>query len=194
MIYYDDHIWDLNLHQALAEVCEQRREYALRYCQERDQRLCLAAYILLWRALRLEYGIDEAPEFIYGNHGKPFLKGHPEIHFSLSHCPVAVACAVSDHPVGIDIETTAHYSIEVARRVMNDDEILQIEASAQPEVTFTRLWTMKESLYKLTSDDTGGDIRHMLDNVVLPVSFETIVFPHGICTLCRSMGEYENTK
>lgn len=193
MIYYDDHIWDFDLQQALAEVSQQRREYALRYRQERDQRLCVAAYRLLQRVLRLEYGIDETPGFIYDPHGKPVLQGHPDIHFSLSHCHGAVACAVSDHPVGIDIETTGHYTIEVARQVMNDDEIRQIEASAQPAVTFTRLWTMKESLYKLTGDDNDGDIRHMLDKMP-PVSFETIVFPHGVCTLCRSMVECENAE
>ena len=189
MIYYDDHIWDFDLQQALAEVSSQRREYALRYRQERDQRLCVAAYNLLWRALRFEYGIDEAPVFNYDFHGKPVLQGRPDIQFSLSHCHEAVACALSDHPVGIDIESTEHYTIEVARHVMNDDEIRQIEVSAQPEVTFTRLWTMKESLYKLTGDN-NGDIRHMLDKAPA-VTFETIVFPHGVCSVCRSMVDNE---
>ena len=73
---------------------------------------------------------------------------------------------------------------------MNDDEIRQIEAAALPAVTFTRLWTMKESLYKLTGDDNNGDIRHMLDKAP-PVTFETIVFPHGVCTVCCSMADNE---
>ena len=184
MIYYDDHIWDFDLQQALVEVSPQRREYAVRYRQERDQRLCVAAYNLLWRALRSEQGIDEAPVFIYDPHGKPALQGRQDIHFSLSRCHEAVACAVSEHPVGIDIETTEHYTIEVARHVMNDVEIRQIESSAQPAVTFTRLWTMKESLYKLTGDDNNGDIRHILD-AARTVTFETIVFPHSVCTVCR---------
>ena len=118
MIFYDDHIWDFDLQQALAEVSPQRREYALRYRQERDQRLCVAAYRLLHRALQLEYGIDEAPVFNYDAHGKPVFQGCPDIHFSLSHCHDAVACAVSDHLVGIDIESTEHYTIDVARHVM----------------------------------------------------------------------------
>ena len=67
---------------------------------------------------------------------------------------------------------------------MNDVEIRQIESSAQPAVTFTRLWTMKESLYKLTGDDNNGDIRHILD-AARTVTFETIVFPHSVCTVCR---------
>ena len=131
----------------------------------------------------LEYGIDEAPVFTYGNKGKPLLQVHPDIHFSLSHCHEAVAVALSDHPVGIDIETVGHYSPEVARHVMNDDEMRQIEASALPEVAFTRLWTMKESLYKLTGDDNGGDMAGMLSDIS-KYRFTTTVHPRFIYTAC----------
>lgn len=186
MIYIDDHIEEFDLREALAAVSPQRRDYVLRYRQERDQRLCLAAYRLLQRALMLEYGIDGMPVFTYDSKGKPLLQGHPDIHFSLSHCLVAVAVALSDHPVGIDIETTGHYSPEVARRVMNDDEMREIVASAQPEVAFTRLWTMKESLYKLTGDDHGGDIAQMLDNATR-YRFATTVHSSYLCTVCSPM-------
>ena len=183
MIYIDNHIDDFDLREALAAVSQQRRDYALRYRQERDQRLCLAAYRLLQRALLLEYGINETPVFTYDDKGKPLLQGHPDIHFSLSHCHEAVAVAVSDHPVGIDIEATGHYSAEVARRVMNDDEMREIETSAQPEVAFTRLWTMKESLYKLTGDDNGGDMAGMLSDIS-KYRFTTTVHPRFIYTAC----------
>ena len=183
MIYIDDHIDGFDLQEALAEVSPQRREYALRYRHERDQRLCVAAYRLLQQALLKEYGIDELPQFIYNQQEKPLLEGHPEIHFSLSHCREAVAVAVNDYPIGIDIETTGHYSPEVARRVMNDEEMREIESSAQPEVAFTRLWTMKESYYKLTGDDNGGDTAHLLANASR-YSFDTVVDPHFVLTLC----------
>ena len=148
--------------------------------------MCLAAYRLLQHALLQEYGINEAPVFTYGNKGKPLLQGHHDIHFSLSHCHEAVAVALSDHPVGIDIETVDHYSPEVARHVMSDDEMRQIEASAQPQVAFTRLWTMKESLYKLTGDDHCGDIAQMLDNATR-YSFATTVHSSYLCTVCSPM-------
>ena len=185
MIYIDDHIWDFDLQQALEQVSPQRREYALRYRHERDQRLCLAAYRLLLRALRLEYGIDEAPVFIHDAYGKPILQGYPDIHFSLSHCHEAVACAVSDYPVGIDIETTEHFSIEVARQVMNDEEIKQIEASVKPDVAFTRLWTMKESLFKLTGGVGGSDPVHLLDDITR-YRFDTVIHPSYIYTICST--------
>ena len=183
--YINDNIYGFDLNEALATVSPQRREYALRYRNERDQRLCLAAYRLLQQALLLGYGIDELPVFIHDGSGKPMLQGHPHIHFSMSHCHEAVAVAVSDLPIGIDIETTAHYSADVARRVMNDDEMRQIEASARPEVTFTRLWTMKESLFKLTGDDNGGDIAHLLATAT-KYRFDTSVHPRYICTICSA--------
>lgn len=164
-------------------ISDERRQYALRYRNKRDQRLCAAAYRLLQQALLQEFGIDERPVMVYSSKGKPLLAGHPGIHFSLSHCHEAVAVAVSDHPIGIDIETLDHYDIEVARRVMNPDEMHQIEASARPDVAFTRLWTMKESFYKITGDDNGGDMAGMLSDIS-KYRFTTTVHPRFIYTAC----------
>ena len=186
MIYIDENIDGFDLDEALAAVSPQRREYALRYRHERDQRLSITAYRLLQHALMLEYGIEELPVFIYNECGKPLLQGHPDIHFSLSHCREAVAVAVSDRPIGIDIETTAHYSAEVARHVMNDDEMRQIEASSRPEVAFTRLWAMKESLFKLTGDDNGGNTAGMLANAS-QYCFTTTVHHCYIYTACTRL-------
>ena len=184
MIYIDDHINDFDLQEALASVSAQRQAQALRYRHERDQRLCVAAYRLLQRALATEYGIDELPQFTYDANGKPVLAGHPDIYFSLSHCRAAVACAVSDRPVGIDVETLDHYSEEVAARVMNEEEMRQILESPHPDAAFTRLWTMKESLFKLTGDDRGGDIAGMLEDCS-NYCFAFVNHPQFIVTSCK---------
>jgi len=185
VIYIDDNIDDFNLQQALAMVSPQRREQALRYRRPHDQRLSIAAYRLLQRALLAECGLNEVPQFTFTPNGKPLLLGHEQVHFSLSHCSAAVTCAISDRPVGIDIETLDHYSEEIAARVMSDDECRHIMTAASPAMAFTRLWTMKESLYKLTGDDAGGDIAHMLDNVEA-YRFTTIVLPSCVVTACSN--------
>jgi len=184
MIYIDSHIWDFDLAEALAAVSPQRRQYALRYHHERDRRLCLAAYRLLRQALLREYGITDWPLFNYDHNGKPSLARFPSIHFSLSHCCDAVACAVSDQPVGIDIETFEHYSEEVAVRVMSEKEMLEIKSSPYPAMAFTRLWTMKESLYKLTGNDNKGNIAAMLDDISL-YHFTTVNHPKFLITICQ---------
>ena len=184
MIYLSQDIYNFDLAQALAQASPQRREYALRYRQELDQRRCMAAYRLLQESLRADFGIDEVPEFVFNAQGKPLLLEHPGIHFSLSHCREAVAVAIDLQPVGIDIETVDHYSEEVARRVMSEGEMRQILSAPRPEVAFTKLWTMKESLYKLTGDDHGGDIAHMLDNVT-NYEFKTLDYPNFVLTTCQ---------
>ena len=183
MIYINPDIDKFDLQEALETVSPQRRAQALRYRQERDQRLCIAAYRLLQQALLKEYSIEELPQFIYNQQGKPLLDGHPDIHFSMSHCRKAVAVAVNDQPVGIDIETTDQYSEEVARHAMSEDEMRQILSSPHSAVVFTRLWTMKESLYKLTGDDHDGDIAHMLDDTT-GIEFITHQYPNYLVTVC----------
>ena len=152
MVYIDEHIDDFDLQAALTEISEQRRLQALRFKFERGQRTCVLAYLLLKKALREEYGLTENPLFEYGPHGKPFIVGHPEIHFSLSHCREAVACAVSDRPVGIDVESVQRYRESLAQYTMNEQEQQQIAAAERPDVAFIRLWTMKEARLKLTGE------------------------------------------
>ena len=183
MIYIDDNIWNFDLRHALDSVSPWRRDYALRYRRELDQRLCVAVYRLLQHALLTEYGLNILPRFIYNAGGKPALEGFPEIHFSLSHCPQAVACAVSELPVGIDVEVTDGYSDELARQVMSHAEVRSINSSSRPAVTFTRLWTMKESLYKLRGVPLAGSIPHMLDHTDR-YRFTTLVHADSIITTC----------
>ena len=184
MIYIDDNIWGFDLEEALATVSAQRREYALRYRHERDRRLCVASYRLLERALKLEFGISVVPPFVRGTNGKPMLDGFPDIHFNLSHCNAAVACALDTSPVGIDVECIDRYAPEVAAVTMSDEECAAIAASPRPEVEFARLWTMKESLYKLNGDNLAKDLRTMLTDTSR-YRFSTTVYPGFVCTTCQ---------
>ena len=181
----DEHIWDFDLEAALREISPQRREQALKFKFEQGQRLSVLAYLLLKRGLREEYGITENPVFEYGEHGKPFIVGHPEIHFNLSHCKEAAVCVVSDHPVGIDVESIREYRDSLVRYTMNDDEVRQIESSEHPDVAFIRLWTMKEAALKLIGTGISNDIKNVL--VDTPYHFTTVEASSGsyIYTVCE---------
>mgnify|MGYP002521735627 FL=1 len=85
-VFLSEEIWDFDLAAALKEISEQRREQALKFRHELGQRLCVLAYQLLKRGLKEVYGMEDNPEFIYNEHGKPSIAGHPEIFFNLSHC------------------------------------------------------------------------------------------------------------
>ena len=124
-----------------------RREKALQYKKLDDRKRSVLAFVLLERVLREEYGITEVPEFVYNEFGKPSLPNLP-IHFSLSHCKDAVACAVSDHNIGIDVESIVPYNPDMARRVCTADELKVLEQSSNKDVEFIKLWTVKEAISK----------------------------------------------
>ena len=192
MIYIDDQIDQLDLHAALDSVSPQRRILALRYRQEHDQRLSLAAYQLLQQALRVEYGIDEPPVFEFTPHGKPLLVGHPNIYFNLSHCHEAAACVVSSVPVGIDVESLSSYDKDVVKAVMNDEEQQIIATSQDKRLAFIRLWTMKESLLKMTGEGMVSDMRMILEQRAA-YRFHTTIYPQFVCTVCYYVDNNEIT-
>jgi len=162
-VFINDNIEKIDLQLALSQISRQRREQVLRFKYEQGQRLCVAAYLLLKEALREQEGITENPVFEYGEHGKPFIVGHPELHFNLSHCKEAAVCVLSRRPVGIDVESIGRYRESVARYAMNEEELLQIQQAERPEVAFTRLWTKKESLLKLTGLGINDQMKSVLE-------------------------------
>ena len=144
----------------LSRVSEQRREKVLKYKFQAGREQSLKAYMLLQKLLKEEYGITEPPVFRELENGKPVIVGHEDIHFNMSH--YAVACAVSNEPVGIDVEVVKEkVKDELARYVLSDEEL-----EGLTPLKFTRLWTMKEAVVKLSGRGiTGKDqLRPLLDD------------------------------
>ncbi len=84
---------------------------------------------------------------------KPYFSKYP-LHFSLSHIDGISVCAISDAPVGVDIEwfDQERSFIDVSRRFFSPDEQKLIEESQAPAFDFYSLWTKKEALAKLTGE------------------------------------------
>ena len=162
MFYLNDDIGHFDVAAVLPLLSQQRREQCLKFRHELGRKTCAAAYLLLCEGLRREYGIVERPVFEYNEHGKPAIVGHPDIHFNLSHCSEAAVCIVSDHPVGIDVETVRPYKESLARYTMNDDELAQIRQAPRPDIAFIRLWTQKEAVLKLQGTGIRNDMKDVL--------------------------------
>lgn len=116
----------------------QRMEKLARLSSVDDKRLCAGAELLLMRALEL----SSPPEYRFGEHGKPYIVGCP--NFSLSHSGKYVLCAVSDTPVGADIEAPRPDSMKLARRFFT----LREQALVKSDNDFCRIWVQKESYAK----------------------------------------------
>ncbi len=116
------------------------------YSRIQDRKLCAAAYVLLIYALRKEKLFTGLPLFTYGPCKKPILSNYPEIHFNISHCEGAVVCALSNTPVGIDIEKVMPYDDDMARYICNPIEYQWINTiPGQEALRLTEMWTRKES-------------------------------------------------
>lgn len=126
-------------------VSAQRREQALRYKHTFGKFCCLKSWMML-NSVCLQL-LDKSPvTFLYNEHGKPYLENGP--HFSISHCKEGIAVAVSEKPIGIDIESIRKADRELVTRVMNEREQALIKAQTDPLREFTRIWTQKEAIVK----------------------------------------------
>lgn len=121
---------------------------------------------------------DLEPERLPG--GKPVIPGFP---FSLSHAGDWAVCAVSDGPVGVDLERERPLRYSVERKLTARE---QAELSMLPpderEAGFFDLWVLKEAALKYTGQGLAGlsrvEVSRSPARVVLPgVSAALLVFP-----------------
>lgn len=158
------------INRLLPLVSDERREEALRYKHLFGQFACLKSYVML-RELLEQRGLAHPFHFDYNEHGKPFLKGHPEVHFNISHCKNGIAVVVSDEPVGIDIESYRQVSDSLVRYTMNEEERRLIAESDDPVRTFTEYWTKKEAVFKLRGTGITKGLHNLLDGDELVETF-----------------------
>ncbi|MBO5706842.1 MAG: 4'-phosphopantetheinyl transferase superfamily protein [Bacteroidaceae bacterium] len=159
-----------DLERDISQLPSWRREQALKYRHFQGQRDCTLSYLLLCQALEDEFGIADKPTFLIGEHGKPSLQEYPSIHFNISHCADAIACAVGDKPIGIDVESTERkISDALIRHTMSPQE--QEKIAGDP-IRFFRFWTQKEALVKLR----GTGLQDNLHDLLLPQNTADIVF------------------
>lgn len=104
----------------------------------------------------LEYSVQTVwgiplPELTPPGKGKPEFVGETGKFFSISHTDTHVLVALSDVPVGVDVQTRRRITEESARILMDDEEWNQFD--------FHDLWCLRESLYKLNG---AGHLRNVL--------------------------------
>jgi 4'-phosphopantetheinyl transferase len=145
-----DEFSDELFRRSLRLLPAERQKKVTAYRQKIDQKLSVLGYVLLNYGIKSEYGVSGAIQFSYSERGKPFLIDYPQIHFNISHCKKGVICAVHHSAVGVDIETVENYDPELAGHVCNENELKLINESDNKALTFTKIWTKKESLLKKT--------------------------------------------
>ena len=122
-----------------------------KYQKEHQKGLQLLAY-----GLRELYDLSLTEEMLAeelgkGQHGKPYLKNYPQVHFNISHCDGLAVCAFSDAPVGVDVERIDVFKDSIVRKVLTKEEQEFLSFYKGKEAyneLFFRFWTLKESWLK----------------------------------------------
>ena len=112
-----------------------------RMCAEADRLRCIGAGALIAHAMN----IDESA-LVRGEHGK--IDSANGMHFNLSHSGDYAILARHASEVGADVERIGTPRAKLAPRVFLPEEIDWMRGD--PEARFYALWTLKESVLKLT--------------------------------------------
>ncbi len=185
---------DDEVERLLPLVSAQRREVALRFKFTFGRFTCLKSYVMLQQLVQevlvetddhwmpLQERLKEwKGNFEYNEHDKPFMQsrlgGRIEgVDFSISHCKNAIAVALYDQPVGVDVESFRHAEEPLLKRTMNPEEQAEVLNAADPTEAFTLLWTRKEAVLKLRGTGLVDDLHSvLLPNPGLPVTLRTTV-------------------
>lgn len=112
----------------------------------------LAAELLLCWAVRhmRPAHVPSPPLRSYLPQGKPYFRENPDFAFSLSHAEEWAVLAVSDVPLGIDLEKTGKGGAPVVARFFHEQEkkFFDTLPESQQEDAFCKLWVLKESVVK----------------------------------------------
>lgn len=115
----------------------------LENCKKDDIKRTLAGRLLLERMIKRIYG-KERFEIKYNKNGKPLCDF---CFFSISHSGDFAAAAVSDKPIGVDIQISDGFKKREKYMLFSPAENEFVNAK-DPENRFYTIWTCKEAYIK----------------------------------------------
>lgn len=141
---------------AMADEGRRKKCDAMR--RREDRLCCIGGDHLARTGLAACCGVaPEAIIFARTADGKPFAVGL-KAHFNISHSGDVVACAVSEKPVGIDVEKIRPVKARLAEKICTPAELDWLRAApgwadtlaGEAVERFFRIWTAKEAWFKWT--------------------------------------------
>lgn len=141
-------------------MSEDKRQRVDKFRLNDDKKRTVVGEMLVRKAISKRFSVSpESIVFGTKENGKPFAKDIP-IEFNISHSGNMVVCAVSDSPIGIDIEQIRPVDLSVAKRICTENELIYIfgknpetsefKISYDKEILrrFFKIWTIKEAYAK----------------------------------------------
>lgn len=130
-----------------------------KFLKQEDAYRSVMGELLVRSILNDKYGLPNK-EIIFSTTttGKPILAGRVSQAFSISHSGMWVLCAISDRPVGVDLEKIVERNVDFAKQYFAPHEIdtlFSLTVSDQLNCFYT-LWTAKESFLKAKGTGLSG--------------------------------------
>lgn len=141
------------------------------YSKYEDKLRTYISFVLL-KKLAKHYGYDlDNLEINRDKNGKPYLVNN-EFFFSISHCCDMVAVAIDENPIGVDIECVRTVNLQIAKKFFSD-RVETITNSDNPDIEFTKQWTIFESKLKYWGNIDDLRKKSMLETVSMDIVDET---------------------
>ena len=101
--------------------------------------------VLLAYALSHGYQLSPPPALARTPLGKPYFPQYPHLHINWSHSGSLVLCALSDSPVGVDVEWVRPRAATLPRYALTPEEYDAFQHQGGDWSAFYGLWTKKEA-------------------------------------------------
>ena len=100
------------------------------------------------------------PQILAEERGKPYFADSPW-HFSISHTPAHVFCALSTRSIGIDAEELdRRIKLRLADKILSLKERQQFDAAYDKRLALLTFWVLKEAQGKRSGEGLTGYPNH----------------------------------
>lgn len=140
------------------EMSEEKKKSVLKLQKAETANQRIVADAVVRSALSEISGIKtDKIVFSTNEFGKPYAE-NVNAYFSVSHSGDAVICAVSERPVGIDIERIRDVRFKTAERFATAEELEYIGENTE---RFFEIWTLKEAYFKCIGTGLDANIKNV---------------------------------
>ena len=186
---------DSRMRKMLETVSPLKKEKLKKYRYDIDRKIGIYADVLLRLLILKSSGLSYKDIVIKaGKTGKPYLVCAPRLEFSVSHTRNAIAIALSDSPVGIDVERIRQTDLSLAQHIFGDNELLWLNSEEKGRYCrFFDIWTKKEAFFKLNGNGLPDDLKVLdVTGSLAPKILSTLYFGDYIVSVC-SDDEFSET-
>jgi len=152
----------ISFRELLQKITPDKKKTFLKFHRKEDAYRSLYAELLIrYLLIQHHHFPHDTIKFHYTEYGKPYLQNNSNLHFNLSHSGQWVVCAISEKPVGIDIEKLSSIDLTIAEHVFSQAEMKHLFSLNENEriSCFFSLWTLKESYIKMKGKGLSMELK-----------------------------------